>query len=77
MPHRILVIEDNHDIARLVELHLKDLSYQVDLDSHGRTGLQRAMNGNYDLMILDIMLPDLMVLRFAAGCGALRTTHRY
>ncbi|MGB5177662.1 MAG: response regulator transcription factor [Gammaproteobacteria bacterium] len=59
MPHRILVIEDNLDIARLVELHLKDLSYQVDLDSHGRTGLQRAMNGNYDLIILDIMLPGL------------------
>ncbi|MGB5427320.1 MAG: response regulator transcription factor [Gammaproteobacteria bacterium] len=59
MPHRILVIEDNHDIACLVELHLKDLCYQVDLDSHGRTGLQRAMNGNHDLIMLDIMLPGL------------------
>ena len=59
MPHRILVIEDNHDIARLVELHLKDLCYQVDLDTDGRTGLQRAMTGNYDLIILDIMLPGL------------------
>jgi len=59
MPHRILVIEDNHDIARLVELHLKDSCYQVDLDSDGRTGLQRAMSGNYDLIILDIMLPGL------------------
>ena len=59
MPHRILVIEDNHDIARLVELHLKDLCYQVDLDTDGRTGLQRAMTGNYDLVILDIMLPGL------------------
>jgi two-component system, OmpR family, response regulator len=59
MPHRILVIEDNHDIARLIELHLKDLCYQVDLDTDGRTGLQRAMTGNYDLIILDIMLPGL------------------
>ena len=59
MPHRILVIEDNHDIARLVELHLKDLSYQVDLDTDGRTGLERAMQGNHDLIILDIMLPGL------------------
>jgi len=59
MPHRILVIEDNHDIARLVELHLQDLCYQVDLDTDGRTGLQRAMTGNYDLIILDIMLPGL------------------
>lgn len=59
MSHRILVIEDNHDIARLVELHLKDLSYQVDLDTNGRTGLERAMQGHYDLVILDIMLPGL------------------
>jgi DNA-binding response OmpR family regulator len=59
MPHRILVIEDNHDIARLVALHLRDLSYQVDLDTDGRSGLSRAMKGNYDLIILDIMLPGL------------------
>jgi DNA-binding response OmpR family regulator len=59
MSHRILVIEDNHDIARLVELHLKDLSYQVDLDTNGRTGLERALHGHYDLVILDIMLPGL------------------
>jgi len=59
MPHRILVIEDNHDIARLVALHLRDLSYQVDLESDGRSGLQRALQGHYDLIILDIMLPGL------------------
>jgi DNA-binding response OmpR family regulator len=59
MPHRILVIEDNTDIARLVALHLKDLSYQVDLATDGRSGLDRAMKGNYDLIILDILLPGL------------------
>jgi len=59
MPHRILVIEDNHDIAHLVELHLQDLSYQVDLVTDGRSGLARAMQGHYDLVILDIMLPGL------------------
>lgn len=59
MPHRILVIEDNHDIAHLVELHLRDLSYQVDLETDGRSGLARAMQGHYDLVILDIMLPGL------------------
>ena len=59
MSHRILVIEDNHDIARLVELHLRDLSYRVDLEMDGRSGLTRAMQGLYDLVILDIMLPGL------------------
>jgi len=74
MPHRILVIEDNHDIARLVELHLKDLSYQVDLDTDGRTGLERAMKGNYDLIILDIMLPGLDGLEV---CRRLRSASRH
>ena len=59
MPYRILVIEDNHDIARLVEMHLQDLSYQVDLVVDGRTGLDCAMKGRYDLIILDIMLPGI------------------
>jgi two-component system OmpR family response regulator len=59
MPYQILVIEDNHDIARLVELHLQDLSYQVELVADGRSGLERALQGQYDLIILDIMLPGL------------------
>ena len=74
MPHRILVIEDNHDIARLVELHLKDLSYQVDLDTNGRTGLERAMQGHYALVILDIMLPGLDGLEV---CRRLRGAANY
>ena len=59
MPHHILVIEDNTDIARLVELHLRDLSYTVDLAADGRSGLARARCGGYDLAILDLMLPGL------------------
>jgi len=59
MPYRILVIEDNHDIARLVEMHLHDLSYQVELAADGDTGLARAIQGQYDLIILDIMLPGI------------------
>jgi two-component system OmpR family response regulator len=59
MPYRILVIEDNHDIARLVEMHLQDLSYEVELAADGDAGLARAMQGQYDLIILDIMLPGI------------------
>ena len=59
MPYRILVIEDNHDIARLVEMHLQDLSYEVELAADGDTGLALAMRGQYDLIILDIMLPGI------------------
>ena len=59
MSHRILVIEDNPDIARLVELHLQDLSFHVDIARDGHSGLKQAVNGNHDLIILDIMLPGL------------------
>jgi DNA-binding response OmpR family regulator len=59
MPQRILVIEDNHDIAHLVELHLRDSCFEVELAADGRTGLELARNGAYDLIVLDIMLPEL------------------
>ena len=59
MPQRILVIEDNHDIAHLVELHLRDACFDVDLAADGRSGLQLASSGAHDLIVLDIMLPEL------------------
>ncbi len=57
MPRHILIIEDNEDLARLVALHLKDLSFEVDLAFDGTSGLETALSGSYDLIILDLMLP--------------------
>jgi DNA-binding response OmpR family regulator len=59
MPQHILVIEDNHDIAHLVELHLRDACFDVEIATNGRRGLELASNGLYDLIVLDIMLPEL------------------
>ena len=59
MPRRILVIEDNRDIAHLVRLHLRDASYGVDIVDNGAEGLNSARGGRYDLIILDLMLPQL------------------
>ena len=59
MPKKILIIEDNQDLARLVETHLRDLSFQVDLSFDGLAGVAKAESGNYDLIILDLMLPGL------------------
>ncbi|MGA8260498.1 MAG: response regulator transcription factor [Arenicellales bacterium] len=60
---RILVVEDNRDIAHLVRLHLRDASYRVDIVEDGAEGLARARGGPgggpYDLIILDLMLPQL------------------
>ena len=57
MEHRILVIEDQRDIADLVRMHIRDLGHQVDLAHDGETGLQKARTGGYALVVLDVMLP--------------------
>ena len=59
MRRKILIIEDNRELARLLEDHLKDHSFGVDWVSEGNAGLSRAESGDYDLIILDIMLPGL------------------
>lgn len=59
MPERILIVEDEEKIARFVELELMHEGYLVDKAVNGREGLSAAQNGGYDLMLLDIMLPEL------------------
>ncbi len=56
---RILVIEDNDDLSGLLHLHLTDQSWEVDLEYQGDTGFQKALTKDYDLIILDIMLPGM------------------
>jgi DNA-binding response OmpR family regulator len=57
--HRILIIEDDADIARLVELHLGDVGWHVDAALDGDRGLELARRGGYDLIVLDLMLPGV------------------
>ena len=59
MPKNILIIEDNRDLAHLLESHLRDLSFQVVVAFDGIAGLAKADSENYDLIILDLMLPGL------------------
>ncbi len=59
MSKKILIIEDNQDLARLLESHLHDLTYRVDVAFDGVSGYAKADSENYDLVILDLMLPGL------------------
>ncbi len=59
MPRRVLVIEDNQDIAEMVSLHLADLGCEVKIAGDGLTGYEEAKTGRYDLIILDLMLPGM------------------
>ena len=56
---KILLVEDEEKLARFVELELTHEGYQVDKAFDGRKGLEMAEGGGYDLLLLDIMLPQL------------------
>ncbi|HEX9841205.1 MAG TPA: response regulator transcription factor [bacterium] len=59
MTTRILLIEDDPEIAELVHLHLRDEGYQVERADTGDGGLVLALQGGWGLVILDLMLPGL------------------
>ena len=59
MKNKILIVEDEEKIARFVELELKHEGYDTEKVFDGRTGLEKALSGNYDLVLLDVMLPQL------------------
>lgn len=55
---KILIIEDERSIAELERDYLEINGYEVDIECNGRTGLAKAKNNDYNLLILDLMLPD-------------------
>ena len=59
MEERILLVEDEEKLARMVELELNYEGYRVEKAFDGRTGLELALSGRFDLVLLDIMLPAL------------------
>lgn len=59
MNEKVLIVEDEERIARFIEMELSYEGYQVEKAFDGRTGLEKALNGNFDIIILDIMLPGL------------------
>lgn len=56
---RILVVEDDPDISHLLEIHLRDSAYKVDVVGNGIDGLERASTHTYQLIVLDLMLPGI------------------
>jgi DNA-binding response OmpR family regulator len=57
MTRKILIIETDFEMAELLSLHLKELNFQVHLANNYNSGLQQALQGRYDLIILDLMYP--------------------
>ncbi|EFM08849.1 two component transcriptional regulator, winged helix family [Paenibacillus curdlanolyticus YK9] len=59
MSHKVLVIEDEPTLARLLSYNLTQEGYETTVIDHGAEGLQAALQRSFDLIILDIMLPGL------------------
>ncbi len=59
MDPRILIVEDEEKLARFIELELAHEGYAVRKAADGRTALDMALKDDYDLILLDIMLPQL------------------
>lgn len=57
--HRILIIEDEKNLARFVDLELKHEGYETEICYDGRSGLDKALSENWDVILLDLMLPEL------------------
>ena len=70
----ILVVEDERDIAHLIQLHLRSLDYNVTLAHEGIVGLSEAESKPFDLIILDLMLPGMGGLEI---CRRLRARSQY
>ncbi len=56
---RILIVEDEYNLADVVSDRLKKENYKVDICTDGEEGLYNALNGVYNLIILDVMLPSM------------------
>jgi DNA-binding response OmpR family regulator len=56
---RILIVEDEYNLADVVSDRLKKENYKVDIETDGEEGFYTALNGTYDLLILDVMLPHM------------------
>jgi DNA-binding response OmpR family regulator len=74
MTRKVLVIEDDEDIAKLIELQLLELSCEVKRVGNGVEGLAEAQSERYDLLILDLMLPGMGGLEI---CQRIRGQDRY
>ena len=59
MIKRILVVEDDQDIRNLLSMNLSDANHEVECCENGQSGLALAQTGQFDLIVLDIMLPDM------------------
>lgn len=71
---RVLIVEDEQDIAELVKLHLGDVAQELMIAEDGHSGLRHISNTRWDLVVLDLRLPGVDGLEI---CRHLRSQEHY
>jgi len=71
---RVLIVEDDPKIVELIDIHLSDLGLEVQSASDGISGLEKALNNTYALIILDLMLPQMKGLEV---CRRIKENDKY
>jgi len=71
---KILLVEDDPDLAQLVSLQLQDIDVECRWISNGREALEVAMAESFDMLLLDVMLPEVDGLEI---CRTVRSTNRH
>lgn len=74
MMKKVLVIEDDREIVELLSIHLRDLDCKVSRSYNGKDGFEKANEDNFDLVILDVMLPEMDGIEV---CRRLRARENY
>jgi CheY-like chemotaxis protein len=63
---RLLLVEDDAGIGRFVRQGLVEAGYEIDWERDGARGLEKALSGIHDLLILDVLLPQMSGLELLA-----------
>ncbi|GEQ05119.1 response regulator transcription factor [Staphylococcus gallinarum] len=71
---KILIVEDEQNLARFIELELEHENYTVDIENDGKLGLEKGLTNNYDLILLDLMLPNINGLEICRQIRQSQTT---
>lgn len=70
----VLIVEDEQNLARFLELELTHENYKVDIEYDGEPGLEKALNNDFDLIILDLMLPNINGLEICRRVRQVQST---
>lgn len=74
MPEKILVVDDDERIRKLVVMYLEKEGYIVDESCDGKLGLEKLMSGSYDCALLDINLPNMLGTKILREARNTKTT---